>query len=96
MAAHEAAVDTLMFLEERCEELDCDPGPTAHLAVLDLCAALLAFGGVRSVDELTQWLHKELPGRARELQKAVAESKGRSADAPLCACLSTPEAATWH
>ena len=64
--------------------------------VLDLCAALLAFGGVRSVGDLTQWLHKELPARACELQKAVAGAKGTLADAPLCGCLSTPEAATWH
>ena len=96
VAAHEAAVDTLCFLEERCEELDADCGPTAHLAVLDLCAALLAFGGVRSVGELTQWLHKELPERARELAKAVAGGEGTLADAPLCACLLTPEAATLH
>jgi hypothetical protein len=96
MAAHEAAVDTLMFLEERCEELDADCGPTAHLAILDLAAALLAFGGVRSVGELTLWLHKELPGRARELAKAVAGGRGALADAPVCSCLATPEGATWH
>jgi hypothetical protein len=79
-----------MFLEERCEDLGVDCGPVAHLAVLDLCAALLAFGGVRSVGELTQWLHEELPARARELQKAVAGAKGTFADAPVCSCLRRP------
>lgn len=96
MAAHEAALDTLCFLEERCEDLEVDCGPVVHLAILDLAAALLAFGGVRSVGELTGWLHKELPGRARELQKAVAEVEGALADAPLCSCLSAPPAAIWH
>ena len=90
----EAAIDTLCFLEERCQELDADPGPSAHLAILDLAAALLAFGAVRSVDELIAWLRKEAPVRARELATAV--SKASLADAPPSACLRTPVEATWH
>jgi hypothetical protein len=90
----EAAIDTLCFLEERCQELDADPGPSAHLAILDLAAALLAFGAVRSVDELIAWLRKEVPARAREL--AVAVSKASLADAPPSACLRAPQEASWH
>ena len=37
-AEAEAGVNTLAFLEIRCEELDCDPGEAAHFAVLDLSA----------------------------------------------------------
>ena len=69
-AEAEAGVNTLAFLEIRCEELDCDPGEAAHFAVLDL-SALSAFGGVRDVEELVPWLREELPVRARELAKAV-------------------------
>jgi hypothetical protein len=92
----EAAVDTLCFLEARAEQLNADPGPAAHLAVLDLCAALLAFGGVRNVDELAQWLREEVPDRARELAKAVAASGGPLSEAPPCACLRLPPEAIWH
>lgn len=70
------------------------PGPSAHLAILDLAAALLAFGAVRSIDELIVWLRKEAPARARELMVAV--SKASLADAPPSACLRTPTEATWH
>jgi hypothetical protein len=94
-AAAEAAVDVLAFLEERAEELGAAPGPAAHLAVLDLCAALLAFGGERDIEELIAWLRKELPARARELAKAVSASI-KLTDVPLCSCLATPEPATWH
>jgi hypothetical protein len=90
------ALATLDFLDAECREAGCDPGPTAHLVILDLAAAQLAFGAVRSVDELVAWLRKEVPGRARELLKAVADMKTPIIDAPLCSCLSTPEAATWH
>jgi hypothetical protein len=62
----EAAIDTLCFLEERCQGLDADPGPSPHLAILDLASALIAFGAVRGVDELIAWLRKEAPARARE------------------------------
>jgi hypothetical protein len=92
----EIALDTLDFLDAECRETGCDPGPTAHLVVLDLAAALIAFGAVRSVDELAAWLRKEAPGRALELVKAVANCKDALADAPICSCLSMPEPATWH
>jgi hypothetical protein len=90
----EAAIDTLCFLEERCQELDADPGPSAHLAILDLAAALIAFGAVRNVEELAAWLRKEAPARAHEL--TVAVSKASLADTPPSACLHTPIEATWH
>jgi hypothetical protein len=93
-AESEAAIDTLCFLEERCQELDADPGSSAHLAILDLASALIAFGAVRSVDELVAWLRKEAPARAREL--AVAVSKASLADAPPSACPRTPQEAAWH
>jgi hypothetical protein len=92
----EVALDTLDFLDAECRETGCDPGPTAHLVVLDLAAALIAFGAVRSVDELVAWLRKEAPARALELVKAVANMKAPIGDAPPCSCLSTPAAATWH
>ena len=92
----EVALDTLDFLDAECRETECDPGPTAHLVVLDLAAALIAFGAVRSVDELVAWLREEAPARARELVKAVVNSKGAFSDAPVCSCLSTPAAASWH
>jgi hypothetical protein len=66
------------------------------LTVLDLCAAIVGFGAARDVNELVQWLREEVPGRARELTKAVASSKGAFADVPPCSCLSTPQAARWH
>ena len=93
--AAEAAVDVLAFLEDRAEELGAPPGPTAHIAVLDLCAALLAFGGARDIDELVAWLREELPARARELSKAV-DAMIKLEDVAPCACLRTPEPATWH
>jgi hypothetical protein len=86
-----AAIDTLCFLEERCQELDADPGPSAHLAILDLASALIAFGAVRGVDELIAWLRKEAPARAREL--AVGVSKAPLPNAPPSACLRTPQEA---
>jgi hypothetical protein len=95
-AEAEIALDALDFLDAECRESGCDPGPTAHFVVLDLAAALLAFGAVRNVEELVQWLREEVPGRARELTKAVAKSKGAFSDAPPCSCLSTPEGASWH
>ena len=94
-ATCEAAVDTLAYLACECEERGCDPGPTAHLAILDLAAALLAFGGVRNVDELAQWLREEVPGRARELAKVVAAS-GKFDEVPPCSCLGTPPPSSWH
>jgi hypothetical protein len=94
-AACEVAVDTLMFLADECEDRDCEPGPAAHLAILDLAAALLAFGGVRDVDKLAQWLREEVPARARELAKAVAASE-KFDEVPPCSCLGTPEPAPWH
>ena len=96
-AMAEIALETLTFLEAECSEGDIDPGPTAHLVVLDLCAALIAFGSVRNVEELVVWLRQEAPARARELTKAVAASAtGSLDDAPPCACLLTPAPATWH
>jgi hypothetical protein len=95
-AEAEIALATLDFLAAECSESGCDPGPTAHFVILDLAAALLAFGGVRSADELAAWLRKEVPARARELAKAVAASKGSFSDVPLCSCLSTPAGAIWH
>ena len=95
-AMAEIALETLAFLDAECREGGVDPGPTAHLVVLDLAAALIAFGGVRSVDELAAWLRKEAPARARELAKTVASMKVPIGDAPVCSCLSTPEAAGWH
>ena len=95
-AEAEVAVDVLDFLDHACKATGCEPGWTAKLTVLDLCAALLAFGAARSVDELVAWLRAEAPARARELAKAVANSKGGFSDAPPCSCLSTPAAASWH
>ena len=95
-AEAEIALATLDFLDAECRESGCDPGPTAHFVVLDLAAALLAFGAVRDVNELTSWLRKEAPARAGELMKAVANCKDALADAPVCSCLSMPEPATWH
>ena len=60
----EIALDTLAFLDAECRETACDPGQTAHFVVLDLAAALIAFGAVRSVDELTAWLREEVPDAA--------------------------------
>jgi hypothetical protein len=91
----EAAVDTLAFLEERADELGAEPGPAAQLAILDLAAALLAFGGVRNVDELVGWLREETPPRARELAKAVAASV-KLEEVPPSTCLRTPLPASWH
>lgn len=95
-AMAEIALETLNFLDAECSEGDVDPGPTAHLVVLDLAAALIAFGSVRSVDELVHWLRREAPARANELAKTVASMKLPIGDAPLCSCLTTPEAASWH
>jgi hypothetical protein len=95
-AEAEIGLDTLDFLDAECREAKCDPGQAAHFVVLDLAAALLAFGAVRDVNELASWLRKEAPGRARELMKAVANRKGTLGDAPVCLCLSMPEPATWH
>jgi hypothetical protein len=96
-AACEAGVDTLCFLDERSAELGAEPGPAARLAILDLCAALVGFGGVRDTDELVQWLRKEVPGRAQELTRAVSASPSGSFDDLLpSSCLSGPEPASWH
>jgi hypothetical protein len=95
-AEAEIALATLDFLDAECRESGCDPGPTAHFVVLDLAAALLAFGAVRNVEELVHWLRKEAPARARELSKAVSARRGALSDAPPCSCLSTPAAASWH
>ena len=80
----------LDFLDHACKATGCEPGWTAKLTVLDLCAAIVGFGAARDVNELVQWLREEVPGRARELMKAVAASKGAFSDAPPCSCLSTP------
>ena len=95
-AMAEIALETLAFLDAECCEGNVDPGATAHLTVLDLCAALLAFGSVRNVDELVAWLRQEAPARARELANTVARMKSPIGDAPVCSCLTTPEAASWH
>jgi hypothetical protein len=92
----EVAVDVLDFLDHACKATGCEPGWTAKLTVLDLCAAIVAFGAARNVNELVQWLREEIPGMARELTKAVSASKGAFDDAPPCSCLSTPQAASWH
>ena len=94
-AEAEAGVNTLAFLENRCEELDCDPGEAAHFAVLDLSAALVAFGGVRNVEELVSWLREELPARARELAKAVTAKVPFDELSP-CSSLGTPAPGVWH
>jgi hypothetical protein len=96
MAEAECAVDTLAFLDAECRASGCEPGWTAKLTVLDLCAAIVGFGAARSVDELVAWLRAEAPARAAELVKAVANSRWGFSDAPPCSCLSTPEAASWH
>jgi hypothetical protein len=57
---------------------------------------LIAFGAVRDVNELVHWLRKEAPARARELGRAVANSKGGFSDIPSCSCLSTPATVSWH
>jgi hypothetical protein len=95
-AEAEVAVDVLDFLDHACKATGCEPGWAAKLTVLDLCAALLAFGAARDVNELVQWLREEAPARARELTKAVANSKGAFSDVPPRSCLHAPEAASWH
>jgi hypothetical protein len=95
-AEAEVAVDTLAFLDHACKATNCEPGWVAKLTVLDLCAAIVGFGAARDVNELVQWLREEVPGRARELTKAVANSKGAFSDVPPCSCLSTPAAVSWH
>jgi hypothetical protein len=95
-AEAEVAVDVLDFLDHACKATGCEPGWTAKLTVLDLCAAIVGFGAARDVNELVAWLREEVPGRARELTRAVANSKGAFSDVPPCSCLSTPQAASWH
>jgi hypothetical protein len=95
-AEAEVAVDTLAFLDAECRASGYDPGWTAKLTVLDLCGAIVRFGAARDVNELVQWLREEVPGRARELPKAVSASKGAFSDVPPCSCLHAPEAASWH
>jgi hypothetical protein len=95
-AEAEVAVDVLDFLDHACKATNCEPGWTAKLTVLDLCAAIVGFGAARDVNELVQWLREEVPGRASELVKAVAASKGAFSDAPPCSCLLAPKAASWH
>jgi hypothetical protein len=94
-AEAEAGVDTLAFLAGECEATDCDPSRAAHYTILDLSAALVALGGVASIDELIAWLRAELPGRARELAKAVAV-KTPFDEMPVCSCGGAPEPASWH
>jgi hypothetical protein len=95
-AMAEIALETLSFLDAECQEGGVDPGPTAHFAVLDLAAALVAFGSVRGIDELVSWLRQEVPARAGELAKTVSDARLSLADAPTCACLATPAPASWH
>jgi hypothetical protein len=97
------AVKTLVFLAEHADKAAADPGPVAHLAVLDLCAALLAFGGVRGIEDLVAWLREELPARARELALAVGASSSTRPEAkpdfheiPPGVCLRVPDPAPWH
>jgi hypothetical protein len=79
-AEAEIALATLDFLDAECRESGCDPGPTAHFVVLDLAAALLAFGAVRNVEELVHWLRKEAPARAPvNCRKRCRPAGGRSA-----------------
>ena len=61
----------------------------------DLAAALLAFNGTRSIDDLASWLRKEAPARAHELTKALSV-EALLADAPLCSCLTMPVSAPRH
>jgi hypothetical protein len=97
MAANEASVDTLHFLEERCEDLDAHPGATAHMTILDLAAALVAFNAVADIEELLSWLREHVPSRAEELTRVIAASKtGSLGDVPPCSCLLTPESGAWH
>jgi hypothetical protein len=92
-AAQEVALDTLIYLEEHSEDLGSAPGPTAHLVILDLAGALIAFGA-SNIEELIFWLRAEAPSRAKEL--AIAVSKASITDAPPSMTLKTPEPATWH
>ena len=77
------------------EATDCDPGQAARYTILDLSAALVALGGVASIDELIAWLRAELPGRVRELAKAVAVRVPFD-EMPMCSCSGAPEPASWH
>lgn len=94
-AAAEMAVAVLGFLEDGCDETGAEPGTVAHLTILDLTAGLIAFGGVRNVEELTEWLRQEAPSRACELTKAMSVD-AHLGDAMPCRCLSTPQPAAWH
>ena len=68
----EAAIDTLCFLEERCQELDADPGPSAHLAILDLAAAFSPSAPFAALTNCSR-------GCARKLRHAPANWRSRSA-----------------
>ena len=94
-AAAEIAVDVLGFVEDACDASGADPAVTAHHVILDLAAALLAFNGTRSIDELVSWLRQEAPARACELTKALAV-EASLADVPPCSCLTTPVSASRH
>ena len=94
-AEAEAGVDTLAFLAGECEATSCDPGQAAHYTILDIGAALVVLGGVLNADELIAWLRAELPGRARELAKAVAV-KTPFDEMPVCSCRGAPKPALWH
>jgi hypothetical protein len=51
-AEAEVAVDVLDFLDHACKATGCEPGWTAKLTVLDLCAAIVGFGAARNVNEV--------------------------------------------
>ena len=93
--AAEIAVDVLQFVEDACDATGAVPGVVAHLTILDLAAALLAFNGTRNIEELAGWLRKEAPARARELTKAMLVEASLG-DAPLCSCLTMPVSAARH
>ena len=72
----EVALDTLDFLDAECRETGCDPGPTAHLVVLDLAAALIAFGAVRNVDELGSLAAQRSSGAGARTREGGREQQG--------------------
>jgi hypothetical protein len=69
----EVAVDVLDFLDHACKN-GCEPGRTAKLTVLDLCAAIVAFGAARNVNGCAK---RSLAGRANS-RKRCRPAKERS------------------
>jgi hypothetical protein len=71
----------LADLAARCADAGDAPAEVARLAALDLCAGLVAFGGLRTLGELIGWIGRQAPARIVELMACadLAEPPVRSA-----------------